>query len=50
MSNGAPKFMPNSELLKIMEDIGAADIKISISNQGDFAIAIAELVSKIAGD
>ena len=50
LSNGAPKFMPNSELLKIMEDIGAADIKISISNQGDFAIAIAELVSKIAGD
>ncbi len=42
-SNGAPKFVPNIELLKILNDIGAKDVLISISNQGDFAIAIAEL-------
>ena len=43
-SNGAPKFNPNEELLKILEDIGASDVLISISNQGDFAIAIAEVI------
>lgn len=45
LENGAPKCMPNKELLKIMIDLGATDIKVSISNQNDFAIAIAELLS-----
>ncbi|MBE5910267.1 holo-ACP synthase [Pseudobutyrivibrio sp.] len=44
MPNGAPKFVPSIELLKILNDIGASDILISISNQGDSAIAIAELI------
>ena len=44
LSNGAPKFNANKELLKLMNDIGAKDILVSISNQGDFAIAIAELI------
>ena len=44
LENGAPKCIPNEELRKIMADIGATDIKVSISNQNDFAIAIAELV------
>lgn len=44
LSNGAPKFMPNDKLLQILNTIGATDIKISISNQGDLAIAIAELI------
>ena len=44
MSNGAPKFIQNVELLKILKTIGATDVKISISNQGDLAIAIAELI------
>ncbi len=44
LSNGAPKFNPNVELLKILKDIGASDVKISISNQDDFAIAIAEVI------
>ena len=44
MPNGAPKFVPSIELLKILNDIGAGDILISISNQGDSAIAIAELI------
>ncbi len=41
--NGAPKFVPSIELLKILNTIGAKDVLISISNQGDFAIAVAEL-------
>ena len=45
MSNGAPKFIQNEELLKILKTVGATDVKISISNQGDLAIAIAELIS-----
>lgn len=45
MPNGAPKFIQNVELLKILKTIGATDVKISISNQGDMAIAIAELIS-----
>ncbi len=44
LDNGAPKFNPNVELLKILKDIGASDIKISISNQDDYAIAIAEVI------
>ena len=44
MSNGAPKFNANIELLKLINDIGAKDVLVSISNQGDFAIAIAELI------
>ncbi|WP_033151715.1 holo-ACP synthase [Pseudobutyrivibrio ruminis] len=44
-SNGAPKFISNEQLLKILKTIGATDVKISISNQGDLAIAIAELIS-----
>ncbi len=44
LPNGAPKCVPNDELLKIMADIGAKEIKVSISNQNDFAIAIAELI------
>jgi holo-[acyl-carrier protein] synthase len=43
MPNGAPKFNANIKLLKILNDIGAKDIMVSISNQGDFAIAIAEV-------
>lgn len=43
-SNGAPKFISNEQLLKILKTIGATDVKISISNQGDLAIAIAELI------
>lgn len=45
LSNGAPQFVPSPELRKIMDEVGASEIKISISNQGDFAIAIAELLS-----
>ncbi len=44
-SNGAPKFISNEQLLKILKTVGATDVKISISNQGDLAIAIAELIS-----
>ncbi len=44
MPNGAPKFISNEQLLKILKTIGATDVKISISNQGDLAIAIAELI------
>lgn len=44
-ANGAPKFLPNDELLKILNDIGATDVLVSISNQDDSAIAIAELIS-----
>lgn len=43
LSNGAPKFNANIKLLKILNDIGAKDVLVSISNQGDFAIAIAEV-------
>ncbi|MCR4831659.1 MAG: holo-ACP synthase [Pseudobutyrivibrio sp.] len=43
LQNGAPKVQPDVELLKIMADIGASNIFVSISNQGDFATAIAEL-------
>ncbi len=45
LSNGAPQFRPTASLVGILNTIGACDIKISISNQGDFAIAIAEVVS-----
>ena len=45
LKNGAPQVVPCKELLEIMEDIGAREIKASISNQGDSAIAIAELLS-----
>ena len=45
LSNGAPKFNGNENILKILDQIGASDIKISISNQGDFAIAIAEIMT-----
>lgn len=44
LPNGAPKFVANEELLKILETIGASDVKISISNQDDYAIAIAEVI------
>ena len=44
LSNGAPKFNGNENILKLLNQIGASDIKISISNQGDFAIAIAEII------
>ena len=43
LANGAPKVKPDEELLKIMTNIGASNILVSISNQGDFATAIAEL-------
>lgn len=43
--NGAPQFIQNKELLQILNTVGATDVKISISNQGDLAIAIAELIS-----
>ncbi len=46
LENGAPKCMPGDELKKIMADIGAKEIMVSISNQNDFAIAIAELIKK----
>ena len=42
--NGAPQFKPTIELLKILNDIGAKDVLVSISNQSDFAIAIAEVI------
>ena len=42
--NGAPQFIQNKELLQILNTVGATDVKISISNQGDLAIAIAELI------
>ena len=45
LENGAPQVVPCKELLEIMADIGAREIKVSISNQGDSAIAIAELLS-----
>ena len=44
LSNGAPKFNADDTLLKILNIIGASDIKISISNQDDYAIAIAEVI------
>ncbi len=44
LKNGAPKFNANETLRGILEQIGASDIKISISNQGDYAIAIAEVI------
>lgn len=44
ISNGAPRFNGNDSLLKILQQIGASDIKISISNQGDLVTAIAELI------
>ena len=37
-------FNANETLRGILEQIGASDIKISISNQGDYAIAIAEVI------
>ena len=45
LENGAPRVMPNEELLKLMNDIGASKILVSISNQDDFATAIAELIN-----
>ena len=44
ISNGAPRFNGNENVLKILSQIGASDIKISISNQGDLVTAIAELI------
>lgn len=44
ISNGAPRFNGNDHILKILSQIGASDIKISISNQGDLVTAIAELI------
>ncbi len=44
LKNGAPKFNANGEILKIMYSLGIQDIKISISNQDDYAIAIAEAI------
>lgn len=44
LKNGAPKFNASETLLEILTNIGASDIKISISNQGDYAIAIAEII------
>jgi len=44
ISNGAPRFNGNENILKILPQIGASDIKISISNQGDLVTAIAELI------
>ena len=45
LENGAPHVMPNEELLKLMTNIGASKILVSISNQNDFATAIAELIN-----
>ena len=45
LENGAPRVMPTDELLKTMNDIGASKILVSISNQDDFATAIAELIN-----
>lgn len=44
--NGAPKFSANIELLNILKTIGAEDVLVSISNQGDYAIAIAQLIKR----
>lgn len=44
ISNGAPRFNGNENILKILPQIGASGIKISISNQGDLVTAIAELI------
>ncbi len=46
LSNGAPKFNGNEEILEIIKSIGVKDIKISISNQDDYAIAIAEAIGE----
>ncbi|MCR4745604.1 MAG: holo-ACP synthase [Lachnospiraceae bacterium] len=45
MENGAPVCSLKGELKEAMEKAGASDIKISISNQDDYAIAIAELLA-----
>ncbi len=45
LSNGAPKFLASDELLKILNIIGAKDILISISNQGDMVVVVAEVIS-----
>ena len=42
--NGAPKFVLNEYMDGILKQIGATDVKISISNQGDYAIAVANLI------
>ena len=44
LENGAPKCIPGDELKEIMADTGVNGILVSISNQNDFAIAIAQLV------
>ena len=44
LQNGAPKFNPNEDILKILNTVRASDVLISISNQGDLAIAIAEVI------
>lgn len=44
LKNGAPRFNADDQLLKILRTIGATDIKVSISNQDDYAIAIAEVM------
>ncbi len=43
LENGAPKCIPGTELKCIMETKGVTGIMVSISNQNDFAIAIAQL-------
>ncbi len=46
LPDGEKELSANIELLNILKTIGAEDVLVSISNQGDFAIAIAQLIKK----
>lgn len=39
--DGAPYVLPNKELQKYMDEAGVKDIKISITNEDHFAVAVA---------
>ena len=44
LSDGRPKVLLEGELARVLDSTGVADILVSISNENDYAIAIAEAI------
>lgn len=43
LENGAPRVVVNKKLAEVMSKAGVSQVLVSISNEGDFAIAIAQV-------